>query len=90
MLCVVEVVRANTRVDCEPAVLVSALSSDDSGTLNILPALWTVPQDIIQAGFGNAGINTQDLGKDIPLVGTGAIIGSDECKKRCGIKHGKE
>ncbi|KAF2025430.1 RmlC-like cupin [Setomelanomma holmii] len=76
--------------DCEPALLVSALSSDDSGTLNILPSLWTVPQDIIQAGFGNAGLNTQDLGKDIPLVGTGAIIGSEACKKRCGINHGKQ
>ncbi|KAH7081963.1 RmlC-like cupin domain-containing protein [Paraphoma chrysanthemicola] len=76
--------------DCEEAMLVSALSSDDSGTLNILPSLWTVPQDIIQAGFGNAGINTQDLGKTIPPVGTGAIIGSEACKKRCGISHGKE
>ena len=75
-------------LDCEPAVLVSALNSDDAGTLNILPALWTVPSDIIQAGFGKPSLNTQDVGSDIPLVGTGAIIGSEECKKRCGIKHG--
>ncbi|KAI8939039.1 hypothetical protein NX059_004877 [Plenodomus lindquistii] len=75
--------------DCEPALLVSALNSDDSGTLNILPGLWSVPQDIIQAGFGNAGINTVDLGKGIPEVGTGAIIGSAECKRKCGIEHGK-
>jgi hypothetical protein len=65
--------------------LLSALNSEDSGTLNILPALWQVPQDIIQAGFGDFSINTQDLGKNIPLIGTGAIIGSAECRKRCGI-----
>ncbi|KAJ4375298.1 hypothetical protein N0V83_002384 [Neocucurbitaria cava] len=76
--------------DCEPALLISALNSDDSGTLNILPSLWSVPQDIIRAGFGDASINAEDLGKYIPEVGTGAIIGSMECQQRCGIVHGKE
>ncbi|KAH8727802.1 RmlC-like cupin domain-containing protein [Phaeosphaeriaceae sp. PMI808] len=76
--------------DCEPAILISALSSDDSGTLNILPALWSVPQDIIRAGFGDATLNTQDLGRDIPGIGTGDIIGSEECKKRCGLSNEKE
>ncbi|KAH7390726.1 RmlC-like cupin domain-containing protein [Pyrenochaeta sp. MPI-SDFR-AT-0127] len=75
--------------DCEPALLVSALNSDDSGTLNILPSLWSVPQDIIQASLGNPNLNTDDLDKFIPGVGTGAIIGSAECQKRCGIVHGK-
>lgn len=75
-------------IDCEPALLISALNSDDSGTLNILPNLWTVPQDIIQAGFGDPTINVEELGMHIPPVGTGAIIGSAECQKRCGIVHG--
>lgn len=75
--------------NCEPALLVSALNSDDSGTLNILPSLWSVPPDIIQAGFGSAAIDIEDLGKAIPEVGTGAILGSEKCKKRCGIVHGK-
>jgi len=44
-----------------------------------------VPQDIIDAAFGDASMNTADMGKGIPAVGTGAIIGSAECKKRCGI-----
>jgi hypothetical protein len=70
---------------CEEALLLSSLNSDDSGTLNILPSLWTVPADIIQAGFNDPTINTADLGRDIPEVGTGAIIGSDECKKRCNL-----
>ncbi|RYN56898.1 hypothetical protein AA0118_g8061 [Alternaria tenuissima] len=72
--------------DCEPALLLSALNSDDSGTLNILPSLWTVPQDVISAGFGDASLNTESLGQMIPAVGTGAIIGSAECKKKCGIQ----
>ncbi|KAF1940711.1 RmlC-like cupin [Clathrospora elynae] len=76
--------------DCEPALLISALNSDDSGTLNILPSLWSIPQDIIQAGFGDDSIDTAGLGKDIPQVGTGAIIGSDECMKRCAVHTNKE
>ncbi|CAA9956975.1 hypothetical protein CFE70_000556 [Pyrenophora teres f. teres 0-1] len=71
--------------DCEPSLLISSLNSDDSGTLNILPSLWTVPQDIVDAAFGDASMNKDDMGKGIPAVGTGAIIGSAECKKRCGI-----
>jgi hypothetical protein len=72
--------------DCTPALLLSALNSDDSGTLNILPSLWSVPSDIIQAGFNDPSINTEDLGRNIPEVGTGAIIGSEECKKRCNLQ----
>ncbi|KNG44313.1 RmlC-like cupin [Stemphylium lycopersici] len=71
--------------NCEPALLISSLNSDDGGTLNILPSLWTVPQDMVNAAFGDASLNIADLGSSIPEVGTGAIIGSEECKKRCGI-----
>ncbi|KAI4622359.1 uncharacterized protein J4E88_009130 [Alternaria novae-zelandiae] len=72
--------------DCEPALLLSALNSDDSGTLNILPSLWSVPQDVISAGFGDASFNPASIGEMIPEVGTGAIIGSAECKKKCNIQ----
>lgn len=47
-----------------------------------------MPKDIIQAGFGKA-IDVDAVGRDIPPVGTGAIIGSEECKRRCGVKGGK-
>ncbi|KAF1833195.1 RmlC-like cupin [Decorospora gaudefroyi] len=70
---------------CEEALLISALNSDDSGTLNILPALWSVSQPVIKAAFGDDNLNIEALGNDIPDVGTGAIIGSAECKSRCGI-----
>jgi hypothetical protein len=32
-------------------------------------------------------MNTQDTGSRIPPVGTGAIIGSAECKKRCSMSE---
>ncbi|KAL6707769.1 hypothetical protein ACN47E_003669 [Coniothyrium glycines] len=76
--------------DCEPALLISALNSEDPATLNILPNLFSFPQDIIQAGFKNPSLDTMGIGREIPAVGTGAIIGSAECQARCGIKHGKE
>ncbi|KZM26794.1 uncharacterized protein EKO05_0000359 [Ascochyta rabiei] len=74
---------------CEPALLISALNSDDSGTLNALNGLMTVPSDMVQASFGDENLDTAQLGKGIPGVGTGAVRGSPECLKRCGIEHGK-
>jgi hypothetical protein len=44
---------------------------------------------MIRAGFGNETLDTAQLGKGIPDVGTGAVRGSPECMKRCGIEHGK-
>ncbi|KAF9696739.1 hypothetical protein EKO04_005419 [Ascochyta lentis] len=75
--------------DCEPALLLSALSSDDSGTLNALNGLMTVPSDMVQASFGDENLDTAQLGKGVPDVGTGAVRGSPACLKRCGIEHGK-
>jgi hypothetical protein len=46
-----------------------------------------MPQEIIKAAFGISGMNTQDTGGRIPAVGTGAIIGSAECKRRCGMQE---
>ncbi|KAF1931621.1 RmlC-like cupin [Didymella exigua CBS 183.55] len=75
--------------DCEPALLLSALNSDDSGTLNALNGLWQIPDDMKRAAFGDEDLDTAQLGKEIPDVGTGAVRGSPECLKRCGIEHGK-
>jgi hypothetical protein len=76
-----------SNLDCQPALLISALNSEDTGTTNILPALWNLPQDIIRAAFGVLWMNTQDTGSRIPPVGTGAIFGSAECKRRCGMSE---
>ena len=65
------------------------MNSDDSGTLNALNGLWQIPDDMKQAAYGDKTLNTTQLGSKIPPVGTGAVPGSFECRKRCGIEHGK-
>jgi hypothetical protein len=40
---------------------------------------------MIRAAFGDADLNTEDLGKRIPLVGTGSVLGSQECLERCSM-----
>jgi hypothetical protein len=40
---------------------------------------------MIRAAFGDADLNTEDLGKRIPPVGTGSVLGSQECLKRCSM-----
>jgi hypothetical protein len=44
---------------------------------------------MLRAAFGYADIDYQALGKQIPDVGTGSVLGSEECLKRCGLdrKH---
>lgn len=72
--------------DCENnAQLVSALSSTDPGTHNVVNGLFSLPSNIVAAAFGNpVGGLKVDAGA-IPSVGTGSIVGDDECRKRCGL-----
>ncbi|KAF2656042.1 RmlC-like cupin [Lophiostoma macrostomum CBS 122681] len=72
---------------CEDAQLVSALNSDDTGTLNALNGLYQLPPDILKAAFGYVDMDIQSMGKSVPDVGTGSVKGSDECFKRCGLSH---
>jgi hypothetical protein len=67
---------------CNNATLVSALNSDDSGTLNALNFAH-FPQDLVAAAFGNPadGLNFGS----IPPVGTGSIMGSATCRAACGL-----
>jgi hypothetical protein len=65
------------------------LNSDDSGTLNALNGMQQIPDDMRRAAYGDENLDTAELGKGIPDVGTGAVRGSPECLKRCGIEHGK-
>ncbi|KAF2640052.1 RmlC-like cupin [Massarina eburnea CBS 473.64] len=70
---------------CDNAYLVSALNSEDTGTLNILNGLWSMPQDMVRAAFGNANIDVSDLSHKIPDPGTGSVLGSAECIDRCKL-----
>jgi hypothetical protein len=47
-----------------------------------------MPNEMIKAAFGNnADIDIDNVGKQIPAVGTGSVLGSEECKKRCKISN---
>jgi hypothetical protein len=48
-----------------------------------------IPDNMRRAAFGMPDLNTTHLGSKIPPVGTGAVDGSFECRKKCGIEHGK-
>ncbi|KAJ4347111.1 uncharacterized protein N0V89_011049 [Didymosphaeria variabile] len=74
---------------CDDAYLISALNSEDTGTMNIVNGLWSIRDDMIRAAFGNPTLDVKTTGKDIPEVGTGSTYGSDECMNRCGISKGK-
>ncbi|ORY13257.1 RmlC-like cupin domain-containing protein [Clohesyomyces aquaticus] len=75
---------------CEDAILISALDSEDAGTLNMVngPVL-NFPEDIMRAAFGDDDLDIGAMGKRIPDVGTGSVMGSAECRKRCGSSDAK-
>jgi oxalate decarboxylase/phosphoglucose isomerase-like protein (cupin superfamily) len=70
---------------CENATLISALNSADTGTNNFINSLFQLPRDMVKAGFGGVDLDFDKIDKNIPPVGTGSILGSAECRKRCGI-----
>lgn len=73
---------------CDDAYLISALNSEDTGTLNMVNGLWSMRDDMIRAAFGNSNFDVKGNGKDIPEVGTGSTYGSEECMARCGMTKG--
>ncbi|PSN64591.1 RmlC-like cupin [Corynespora cassiicola Philippines] len=75
---------------CHNAQLISALDSEDPGTLNILNGLWQFPPDMIHAAFGDTNLNLEDMKSRLPPIASGADIGSRDCLKRCGLEHGKK
>ncbi|KAK8206790.1 hypothetical protein M8818_004624 [Zalaria obscura] len=70
---------------CENAQLVSALSSEDSGTSNLGAMLFAngLPIDEVAAALGNQGIPTNSTAGNLPPVGTGANYGTQACLARC-------
>ncbi|KAH7323450.1 RmlC-like cupin domain-containing protein [Rhexocercosporidium sp. MPI-PUGE-AT-0058] len=66
---------------CTNATLVSALNSEDQGTLNLLNSLYMFPDDLVKASYGGGDFGAAASG--IPPVGTGSIVGSAECLAAC-------
>lgn len=72
---------------CENAQLVSALSSEDQGTVNILNNLFNIPDaDLINAAFGNQGFDANDTASGIPSIGTGSDNGPESCRAKCAAQ----
>lgn len=69
---------------CGNATLISALNSDDTGTTNILNALFQMPDYMVAAAFGTKN-NETILDANVPAIGTGAALGSAECRAKCGL-----
>ncbi|KAF2687835.1 hypothetical protein K458DRAFT_360575 [Lentithecium fluviatile CBS 122367] len=76
---------SNACMGCDNAFLVSALNSDDTGTLNVLNGLWEMPPDMIRAAFGDADLNIDEMRPHIPGVSYGAAVGSAECLAKCNM-----
>ncbi|KKY26287.1 putative spherulin-1A [Phaeomoniella chlamydospora] len=68
---------------CENAQLVSALSSDDSGTTNLANSLFSLPSDIVGAVLGESATQLNATDAIIPAVGTGSNAGPEACLARC-------
>lgn len=67
---------------------ISALDSEDPGTLNIVNGLLDLPREIVAAAFGGneALLEMYDeLVEGISRLGMGADVGSAECPRRCNI-----
>lgn len=67
-------------VGCEDAQLISALNSEDTGTLNVANAFFSLPENYVQAAMGQTV--TVD-NSTIPAFGTGAVTGIPSCVAAC-------
>jgi hypothetical protein len=76
----------STSPGCVNAQLVSSLNSEDAGTLN-MGAVFTngFPHEYVNAALG-ANIASPEMAAKVAPVGTGANYGTDECRRKCGIK----
>jgi oxalate decarboxylase/phosphoglucose isomerase-like protein (cupin superfamily) len=70
---------------CENAQLVSALNSEDTGTLNVANAFFSLPSNFTQPIVG-AGANLQAMASSVPAVGTGSNYGPEQCIAACKAK----
>ena len=70
---------------CDNAQLVSALDSDDAGTMNMGQVFTNgFPFELVNAAFGQE-LASEDVKSKIPPVGTGSNWGPESCLERCGV-----
>jgi oxalate decarboxylase/phosphoglucose isomerase-like protein (cupin superfamily) len=78
-------VHSMMNVGCENAQLVSALSSEDTGTTNLATAFFSLPANVTQPILGS-GADLQAMANSVPAVGTGSNYGPEQCIAACRAK----
>jgi hypothetical protein len=73
---------------CTNSQLVSALSSDDAGTLNVANAMWEFPYEFIVRVSGLDVSQYNASAEIIPPIGTGSNSGFPDCMARCNQTDG--
>ena len=72
---------------CDNAQLVSALNSEDPGTVNIGQVFTNgFPTKLVNIAFGQDLANDDVRAKMTP-IGTGSNWGGQDCLRRCGIEE---
>lgn len=72
-------------IGCENAQLVSALNSDDTGTMNLANAFFSLPANFTSAVLG-PDTDVQAMANNVPPVGTGSNYGPEQCIAACKAK----
>ncbi|KAF3935390.1 Spherulin-1B [Dactylellina cionopaga] len=65
---------------CTEATLISALSSEDPGTLTFANSLFELPTDLVSNAFGG---DVSSLKNKVPALASNAIAGTKDCLARC-------
>ncbi|EPS41620.1 hypothetical protein H072_4496 [Dactylellina haptotyla CBS 200.50] len=71
---------------CTESTLISALSSEDPGTLTFANSLFELPKDLISSAFG---ADMSLLKNRIPALASNAIAGTRDCLARCRRSGGR-
>jgi len=72
---------------CENAQLVSALNSEDAGTVNIGQVFANgFPFELVNTAFGQ-DLASVKVKADMTPVGTGSNWGGRDCLRKCGIEE---
>ncbi|KZT74362.1 RmlC-like cupin [Daedalea quercina L-15889] len=74
--------------NCEPVQFVSALNSEDPGTLLAAQGLFGLPPAIVAATLGEIGV--QEVASLADKIPDDVAYGSQECLTRCGISVGTQ
>ncbi|KAF3941560.1 Spherulin-1A [Dactylella cylindrospora] len=65
---------------CSEATLISALSSEDPGTLTFANSLFELPTELVSNAFG---ADVSSIKKKVPALASNAIAGTKECLAKC-------